>query len=197
MRNTKHVYLIIGVMILVGLGCAVSGVVVTGCGTPVASNVALAPLALHPGDFPAGVTPIGIPSYAKPGFDRLPCADAYVEQWVRELPPRRTEGSISIGRYPSAWSAQQAFSFLGNPPLLNIVFHTIPHASVPNLGEQAWVEGPTSLGVQYVTFVRCQAVVHMNFPSPPNYDTVFDRTLLLAYAHKLDQRLQQALCSPR
>lgn len=198
MRQAKQYYLLIGGITLLGFGFAAYRLFFTGCGNTLASKtVALETLVVHPGDFPANVFTIATPQYATPELDRQSCAVEYVEQWVRESPPRRTEGSISIGLYPSARSAQQAFLRLGNPPILNRLFRTMPNESVPNLGEQASVQRPSRLGVQYVTFIRCQAVVNMQFPSPPNYDTIFDRTMLLAYAQKLDQRLQQALCSAK
>jgi hypothetical protein len=195
MRHAKHYYLLIGGITLLGIGFAVYRLFFTGYGNTLASKtVALETLVMHPEDFPAGVSTIATPQYATPELDRQTCAVAYVEQWVREPTAGRADGRISIGLYPSARSAQQAFSRLGNPPILGRIFRTMASESVPNLGEQASVQGPSRLGVQYVTFIRCQAVVNMKFPSPPNYDTIFDRNMLLAYAQKLDQRLQQALC---
>lgn len=157
---------------------------------------AIGPLLWQPGDLPAAFTPRNLTTTVPEAYGRsdIPAPHSLVKQGLNApVDPARgahtpdiDDGYIVVARYPSDRALQQAYDAMTQ------IDGRYPSADpVPNLGEQARISSPTTLGATSIAFVRCGVVGHVYFAvlSPVTQEQI------LAYARRVDARLKQALCT--
>jgi hypothetical protein len=139
--------------------------------------VNLEPVLIQDGDLPSGLSPAQVFDAPPPAFKDYPAATKAAYQRFQRAGD--TAGGVTVLLYEQA------------ADLANAAAQAVPtkkdYQSVEGVGERAALFVPELLTVRQIGFVRCQAVVNvvMDQVEPDE---------LIAYAKRLDRRLQGMVC---
>jgi hypothetical protein len=177
------------IALLVVIGGAVVGLVVAlvlllGGARPNLTQVDLEPLLIQAGDLQAGVSGAQVRDIAPKMFDGMPtAANTAYQQFAQGS---RQIGGVAVFLYEQDVSVGYAFVAKG----------MIESEPVAGVGEEAIATLPSAtaaeFGLDYVDilFRRCGAVAHIRMSGDPP----FERADAIAYARRLDKRLQEVVC---
>ena len=149
--------------------------------TPAPTQIMLADLDLEsiliqPGDLPAGYTGAQISKSLGDVFKGVPQSINQASQQFEQND--RYAGGVGVAIFSKQTDPNDVYEIVG----------WSDGKSVPNLGEKSEVEIDTYLDVVNLKFIRCSAVVNIQF-----YNTT-DFVSVIAYAQRLDERLTPLVC---
>lgn len=151
--------------------------------TPIVlSEIDLVPVLIQPGDLPAGFTGAQIRDTHPPmgWWEKIPTPDNFIYQQFAKGADEG--GSVQVLLYDNLDDSSKAFSIMkGNTPIEGVGSEAYISARV-GIG----LDGPTDLLSIHLAVIRCHAVVYIYMKT--------DRDSIIAYAQKLDARLEPLVC---
>ncbi len=146
------------------------------------SDIDLSPLLIQEGDLPAGYSGAQIRDEAPAPFNRLPETQNQISQELAHS--NTTGGRVSVFVYDSLADRDTAYSILIEDIMIS------GGEVTGRVGESDYTTYVYLMGTHYtaLSFTRCGAVVNINLSGRQ------DQEAIIAYARRLDQRLEPIIC---